>query len=109
MYVPCSWKESSIIPFYKGGVHSDLLNYKPVSLTSVVCKSLERLISGDLMRHLEGNGILSSNQFSFRPNLSVVDQLVKVYKYVVSAHDSRNIVERHLMLFAMIFLWINLG
>ena len=68
-----------------------------------MCKTLERLIAGELMRYLEGNGILSSNQFGFRPNLSVADQLVKVYEYVASAYDGRNIVEMLLFDFRKAF------
>ena len=43
--VPLEWKEANIIPLFKKGSRSKSENYRPVSLTSVVCKLLERLIS----------------------------------------------------------------
>ena len=42
--VPAEWKEANIIPLFKKGSRNKSENYRPVSLTSVVCKLLERLI-----------------------------------------------------------------
>ncbi len=36
--VPTDWKKADIVPIFKGGNDEDLLNYRPVSLTSVVAK-----------------------------------------------------------------------
>ena len=36
--VPQEWKRADIVPIYKGGKKTDPLNYRPVSLTSVVSK-----------------------------------------------------------------------
>jgi hypothetical protein len=33
-------------PIYKGGDRSAVTNYRPVSLTSVVCKQMEHVIAG---------------------------------------------------------------
>ena len=40
--VPFEWKEANI--FFKKGSRNKLENYRPVSLTSVICKLLETLI-----------------------------------------------------------------
>ena len=37
------WKEANIIPLFKKGSRNKSENYRPVSLTSVICKLLERL------------------------------------------------------------------
>ena len=42
--IPGNWKKAIVIPIYKGGVR----NYRPVSLTSVVCKQIEHVIAGYL-------------------------------------------------------------
>ena len=42
--LPEIWKKANIVPLYKKGDRQCPLNYRPVSLTSVVCKILEKLI-----------------------------------------------------------------
>ena len=42
--VPFEWKEANIMPLFKKGSRNKSENYRPVSLTSVICKLLERLI-----------------------------------------------------------------
>ena len=36
--VPPKWKRADIMPIYKNGNKEEPLNYRPVSLTSIVCK-----------------------------------------------------------------------
>ena len=47
--VPLEWKEANIIPLFKKGSRNKSENYRPVSLTSVICKLLERLIKDQLV------------------------------------------------------------
>ena len=54
--VPFEWKEANIMPLFKKGSRNKSENYRPVSLTSVICKLLEGLIIKDhvvvfLVRH----------------------------------------------------------
>ena len=43
-FVPSEWKEANIIPLFKKGSRNKSVNYRPVSLTSVICKLLETII-----------------------------------------------------------------
>jgi len=76
--IPESWKTANITPLFKKGDKRDSLNYRPISLTSVVCKVLERLVRDHLMKHLKMNNLLSNKQYGFIPGRSVSLQLLTV-------------------------------
>ena len=42
--VPLDWKRTNIVPIHKGADNEEPLNYRPVSLTSVVAKICEKLM-----------------------------------------------------------------
>ena len=63
--LPLAWKSSLVVPIFKKGSHHDPKNNRPVSLTSVSCKNLERIISKELHAFLTGNQILTDEQFGF--------------------------------------------
>ena len=50
--VPSEWKEANITPLFKKGSRNKPENYRPVSLTSVVCKLLETLIIDHMVEFL---------------------------------------------------------
>ena len=76
--VPHDWTLARIVPIYKKGCKQDAGNYRPVSLTSVVCKVLESLIRDAILQHLNSNNLLSNTQHGFRPKRSCSTQLVEV-------------------------------
>ena len=39
------WKKATVIPIHKGGNKTLAANYRPISLTSVVCKQMEQAIA----------------------------------------------------------------
>ena len=47
--VPSEWKEANIIPLFKNGSRNKSENYRPVNLTSVICKLLGRLIKDHMV------------------------------------------------------------
>ncbi len=53
--LPSQWREAVIVPIYKKGSRSDPANYRPVSLTSVVCKLLERCLTEKIIHHITVN------------------------------------------------------
>ena len=82
MMVPSIWKFANVMPLFKGGTHSSPSNYRPISLTSVCSKTLERLITSQLYTYLDSKNLLSATQFGFCSGLSVSDQLLLTYDYV---------------------------
>ena len=101
--VPSQWKFSEIVPLFKKGSRSDPMNYRPISLTSVCCKSLERIIASALMDFLEENSLLSLDQFGFRRGRTVEDQLLLVYNDVSAWLDSHYAVDVVLFDFSKAF------
>ena len=58
--VPFEWKEANIIPLFKKGSRNKSENYRPVSLTSVICKLLERLIIDHMVDFLVKHKFIST-------------------------------------------------
>jgi hypothetical protein len=61
---------------------SALINYRPKSLTSVVCKQLEHVIAGYLMQSWDKNDWLYDREHGFRPGFSYGCQLTTVYQAI---------------------------
>ena len=56
--LPNDWRNTNISPFFKGNKHMGS-NYRPISLTSVCCKTLEHIICKHMLNHQENNKIIS--------------------------------------------------
>ena len=50
--VPNDWKKAIVKPIFKKGSASDPNSYKPISLTSVICKVFETIIKNQLLDYL---------------------------------------------------------
>ena len=74
--VPSEWKISRITPIHKKGDASNIANYRPISLLSLVGKLLERLVHSALMGYLLDHDIFSASQFGFRPGGSTQEALL---------------------------------
>ncbi|KFV48709.1 RNA-directed DNA polymerase from mobile element jockey, partial [Gavia stellata] len=55
--VPVDWKLAHV-PIFKNGKKEDPGNYRPVSLTSVPGKILEKFILGVIEKHLRDNAVI---------------------------------------------------
>ena len=55
-FIPNQWKTANVIPIFKKGSHKLPSNYRPISLTSVICKVLESLIRDAVIDYLLTNG-----------------------------------------------------
>ena len=89
--VPESWKEAIIIPIPKPGKDAaNPGNYRPISLTSCLCKLLEKMVNFRLMWFLENKNVLSPVQFGFRKMRSTTDALVRLETAIHNAFASRH-------------------
>ena len=91
--VPTDWKLANIIPLHKKGSKSSPENYRPISLTSVVSKIIEKLVRDKIMGHMEGNGLFTKHQHGFRKGYSCVTQLIDVCDKWSEELDNKNSID----------------
>ena len=81
--VPKTWRHAIIIPILKSGkAASKLESYRPISLTSVVVKTMERMIMNRLYYEAETKGWISDKQAGFRAQRSCEDQILRMVQGV---------------------------
>ena len=72
---------------FKKGDKSDVDNYRPVSLTSIVCKLLESIIKDKMVEFFDENDLIKDSQYGFRKNRSCLTNLLKFLNVATEAFD----------------------
>ena len=85
--VPADWREANVTPIFKKGDKSDPGNYRPISLTSQVCKILESIIRESIVDHLNAQSLLLQSQHGFTKGKSCLTNLLSFLEDVTSAID----------------------
>ena len=67
---PVCWRVANVTPIPKGPPSFSASNYRPISLTPILSKVFERLVSVCLGRFMEGRGVLPTTQFTYRKGYS---------------------------------------
>jgi ribonuclease HI len=76
---PQQWRDAIIIPLLKSGKPASKLDsYRPISLTSCVVKTMERMIGERLYQYAESKGLFSDLQAGFRKGMSCEDQILTI-------------------------------
>ena len=70
--IPDFWELANITALHKGDDRGDPGNYRPVSLTSVLCKTLEKIMRENIIEHINNKGLLSENQHGFTSGIDLV-------------------------------------
>ena len=84
--IPNIWKQATIIPIPKTPQNSsDPTNYRPIALTSCICKTFERMVNNRLVWYLEKNNLISEHQAGFRNKRSPIDHAIKLETYIRDA------------------------
>ena len=87
---PTVWELAKILPFAKPGKDCSVAgNYRPIALTSCLCKIMEKMINVRLMWYLERGGHLSPAQSGFRSMRSTTDALVQMESSICDAFASK--------------------
>ena len=76
---PESWKMATIIPIPKPGKNNFYAsNYRPIALTSCMCKTMERMVNRRLVWFIESNNLFTNFQCGFRSQRSTMDHVVRL-------------------------------
>jgi hypothetical protein len=87
---PNNLKISKIIPLLKKGHTSDISNYRPISLSPILAKIVERYINGHLYDHLEKINAFPSAQYGFRRHRGCEDAVHSVVREICSRKNKKN-------------------
>ena len=102
-YIPEVLKTQFITPIFKKGDRTDPANYRPVSITSHVMKTFERVVRKHLVKHLEDNELLSNNQHGFRKKKSCMTQLLSHIEHIYKSLNNDDEVDVIYLDFAKAF------
>ena len=76
--VPSLLKRAAVVPIYKGGDRSDPSNYRPVSLTTILMKIMEKMVA-----FLSENNLFNPNQHGFMKGRSCLSALLSLYDEII--------------------------
>ena len=86
-HMPNDWRKASITPIFKKGNRSSPNNYRPVSLTSILCKVMETLVKKKILEHLTENDLICKEQHGFTPGRSCCTQLLDTLDFWTQTLD----------------------
>lgn len=73
---PSIWKNANVAPVFKKDDPSNVKNYRPISLISILGKVMERCVFKYLHNHLLENSIITCHQSGFTKGDSAINQLL---------------------------------
>ena len=85
--VPRLWRQANVVPILKKGDKADSSNCHPISLTSVVGKMLEAIITGAIKKHLDEHKLIRHSQHGYSKGKSCLTNLLTFYRKVFETID----------------------
>ena len=82
--IPEDWKSANVTAIYKKWSRQEPGNDLPISISSVFCKTIEKLVNikGRLISHLEMNNLIGDSQHGFRNKRSCLTSLLDLTIFV---------------------------
>ena len=88
--LPDDWKKADVIPIFKNNRKPhDPASYRPISMTSVFCKMLERIIIKYLNEYFDRFNLFNHQQHGFLKGKSTLTNLLETSKYLIDLTDVR--------------------
>ena len=89
--IPNSWKRATVTALHKKGPTNDACNYRPISLTCILCKIFEKLLYNHLYAHVCDN--LSPHQHGFVHGKSCLSNLLETVHEINTSLENGDVVE----------------
>lgn len=90
---PEIWKKAVVIPIYKKGNKLLPENYRPISLTSTICKCLKKVVVREMTSFFLENNIIPANQHGFLPRRSTTTNLLTRLQKWTLADDNHQPID----------------
>ena len=88
-FLPPEWCTGYVAPIYKKGERTDPRNYRPIVLTSSLCKLMESVIKEQLLNYFLSNGFFTRHQHAFLTHHSTTTNLIEcTHDWSLSLHAS---------------------
>jgi hypothetical protein len=84
---PKGLKVAKVVPIFKGGDLSQLVNYRPISILPSVSKILEKIMYNRMISFTNKYALLSSAQYGFRAGRSTQDAIADLVEHVTMNLD----------------------
>ena len=85
---PAWWRQANVTPIPKGPPSTSVANYRPISITAVLSKVFQHLVSVCLGRFMERSSVLPTTQFAYWKGLGTCDALLCMSHTLQSALES---------------------
>ena len=102
-HVPDEWRLATVMPIPKKGASQNPSDYRPISLTSILCKKFEHILVGHLFHHFDEFNILMSNQHGFRKHRSCETALVSTFQKWADPLDQNRTIDALMLDFSKAF------
>jgi hypothetical protein len=91
--LPDIFLTADVVPVFKKGIVSEPGNYRPVSLTCITSKIMERVVKNEVSNYLRTNNIITKDQHGFLAQKSVESQMLECMNLWTRFHDTNSCVD----------------
>ena len=89
---PEAWRHALVLPIPKPAKDpSNPTNYRPISLTSSMCKLMEKIVNNRLTWYLKKNRVITPTQFGSLKKRSTIDSLANIEHYIRKNYKEKKI------------------
>ena len=86
--LPVDWKVANVCPIFRKRTRNNAGSDRPVSLTSVLSKTMDAIVKDRLIEFVEENEIISNAQHGFRKGKSCLRNLLESFGRWMDALDN---------------------